>query len=77
MPESSNIEIAHKLAEHLDAESPKESWQDIVVEILEAVLLGSSRSRPHGAPTTPRSGTGTRRSYMARLRHSGSRPMSS
>ena len=40
MPESSNIEIAHKLAEHRDAESPKKSWQDLVVEILEAVLLG-------------------------------------
>jgi hypothetical protein len=40
VPESSNIEIAHKLAEHRDAESPKESWQDVVVEILEAVLLG-------------------------------------
>ena len=40
MPESSNIEIAHKLAEHRDAESPKESWQDLVVEILEAILLG-------------------------------------
>ena len=39
MPESSNIEIAHTLAEH-HAESPKESWQDLVVEILEAVLLG-------------------------------------
>ena len=40
MPESSNIEIAHKLTEHRDAESAKKSWQDLVVEILEAVLLG-------------------------------------
>ena len=40
MPESSNVEIAHKLAEHRDAESAKKSWQDLVVEILEAVLLG-------------------------------------
>ena len=40
MPESSNIEIAHKLAEHRDAESPKQSWHDLVIEILEAVLLG-------------------------------------
>jgi hypothetical protein len=40
VPESSNVEIAHKLAEHRDAESAKKSWQDLVVEILEAVLLG-------------------------------------
>jgi hypothetical protein len=40
VPESSNIEIAHKLAEHRDAESPKKSWHDVVFEILEAVLLG-------------------------------------
>jgi hypothetical protein len=45
VPESSNIEIAHKLAEHRDAESPdaespKQSWHDLVIEILEAVLLG-------------------------------------
>jgi hypothetical protein len=40
VPESSNIEIAHKLSEHRGAESPKESWHDVVVEILEAVLLG-------------------------------------
>ena len=40
MPESSNIEIAHRLTEHRDAESAKKSWQDLVVEILEAVLLG-------------------------------------
>jgi hypothetical protein len=40
VPESSNIEIAHKLTEHRDAESAKKSWQDLVVEILEAVLLG-------------------------------------
>ena len=31
MPESSNIEIAHKLAEHRDAESPKVSWQDLTM----------------------------------------------
>jgi hypothetical protein len=40
VPESSNIEIAHRLTEHRDAESGKKSWQDLVVEILEAVLLG-------------------------------------
>ena len=40
MPESSNIEIVERLAEHRDAESAKKSWQDLVVEILEAVLLG-------------------------------------
>ena len=40
MPESSNIEIAQKLTEHRDAESSKRSWQDLVLEILEAVLLG-------------------------------------
>jgi hypothetical protein len=40
VPESSNIEIAHKLAEHRDAEAAKKSWQDLVVEIVEAVLLG-------------------------------------
>ena len=40
MPESSNIEIAQRLTEHRDAESSKKSWQDLVVEILEAVLLG-------------------------------------
>jgi predicted negative regulator of RcsB-dependent stress response len=40
VPESSNIEIAHRLTEHRDAESAKKSWQDLVVEILEAVLLG-------------------------------------
>jgi len=40
VPESSNVDIAHKLAEHRDAESAKKSWQDLVVEILEAVLLG-------------------------------------
>jgi len=40
VPESSNIEIVERLAEHRDAESAKKSWQDLVVEILEAVLLG-------------------------------------
>jgi hypothetical protein len=40
VPESSNIEIAHKLAEHRDAEAAKKPWQDLVVEIVEAVLLG-------------------------------------
>jgi hypothetical protein len=40
VPESSNIEIAHKLAEHRDAEAAKKAWQDLVVEIVEAVLLG-------------------------------------
>ena len=40
MPESSNIEIAHKLAQHEDAESAKKSWQDLVIEIVEAALLG-------------------------------------
>jgi hypothetical protein len=40
VPESSNIEIVHRLTEHRDAESAKKSWQDLVVEILEAVLLG-------------------------------------
>jgi hypothetical protein len=40
VPESSNIEIAHRLTEHQDAESAKRSWQDVVIEILEAVLLG-------------------------------------
>jgi len=40
VPESSNIEIAHKLTEHRDAEPAKKSWQDLVVEIVEAVLLG-------------------------------------
>jgi hypothetical protein len=40
VPESSNIEIAHRLTEHQDAESAKKSWQDLTVEILEAVLLG-------------------------------------
>jgi hypothetical protein len=40
VPESSNIEIAHRLTEHQHAESTKKPWQDLVLEILEAVLLG-------------------------------------
>ena len=77
MPESSNIEIAQRLTEHRDAESSKKSWQDLVVEILEAVLLGVVAVATAWSAYHAASGTGTRRSYMRRLRHSGSRPMSS
>jgi hypothetical protein len=77
VPESSNIEIAHKLAEHRDAESPEKSWQDLAVEIVEAVLLGvvavaTAWSAYHAAKWD-----GHEADYMRRLPHSGSRLMSS
>jgi hypothetical protein len=56
VPESSNIEIAHKLTEHRDAESAKKSWQDLVVEIVEAVLLGVvavATAPPASSPRVP------------------------
>ena len=54
MPESSNIEIAHKLAEHRDAESPdaespKQSWHDLVKVAFDAWL----KTNPFSNPTAP------------------------